>query len=139
MPEELTRAARERSRLCLVAVREAVGRMEAVNAPISLKRVAAEAKVSRNFIYTTPAALKMVGDSRDASRSRIPGRIPSRPTGGSDESIRTRLGAALVLIDELRRDNELLRGRNRNLVDEVVNLQNPPAAANVVPIRQRRF
>jgi hypothetical protein len=138
MSEDLSRAAKERSRQCLLAVRDAVRRMEAVNAPISLKRVAAEAKVSRNFIYTTPAALEIVGDSRDASRSRAPGRIPSRPAGGSDDSIRTRLGAAIVLIDELRRENETLRGQNRNLVNEVVNLQNPPDPANVVPIRRRR-
>ncbi|MFE4229945.1 DUF6262 family protein [Arthrobacter sp. NPDC056886] len=140
MKDALAQAAADRSKRSLERVNRAVAAMDSRGIKISLRAVAAEAGVSRNFIYTTPEALERVKSARGRSEgnrvSNLPKVGPQR--GSSDESIRMRLAAALAEIDELKREVKRLSDKNTDLVAEVINLQNP-LPKNVSPMRRRRF
>ncbi|WP_222942203.1 DUF6262 family protein [Protaetiibacter sp. SSC-01] len=140
MPEHLTDAARARSDRSLTAVRAAVRRLDKQRKAISVSSVAAEAGVSRNFIYTTPEARDLVLGARTEFAERRPQSLPKSKAGGStDASLRTRLAAALQEIRSLTDALEAERAKNATLIAEVVALQNPVLPPNVLPIRERRF
>jgi hypothetical protein len=60
-------------------------------------------------------------------------------SSGSEGSLRTRLTLALTEIRELQRQLEKERDQNSALIAEIMELQNPTAPANVMPLRKRRF
>jgi hypothetical protein len=136
MTDALVGSARERSDRCRRSVLDALAAMEAAGTPINLKRTAAWAGVSRNFIYATPDLFTAV---REAARRSDPG-TPSVHVGAtraSEESLRTRLLAALNENQELRERVAALESTNARLVHEVIDLQNPEPE-NVVRISRRR-
>lgn len=139
MTDALSRDSARRSKRALENVKRAISAMERNRVKISLRAVSAEAGVSRNYIYTTPEALKRVKAAIARSElkrvRRLPKVVPQR--GGSDESLRMRMAAALVQIDELKREVVQLKESNAELVTEVINLQNP-LPNNVAPMRRRR-
>ena len=138
MPDALTAAARERSRRCLASVKSAVRSLQEQRREVSLKAVAIEARVSRNFIYSTPAALKIVTDARSASIRSAPRVLSPKLPTTSDDSLRTRLAAALLRLNEAESENTELRKKNQALIAEVIELQNPALPRNVSPLRNRR-
>jgi AcrR family transcriptional regulator len=134
MTNPLADAARKRATECLAAVERVVTELQQNGQPVSLRDVAQRAGVSRNYIYTTPAAKELVLGAR-SSQAKSTRSLTSRPA--SDESLKMRLQAALQRIDELELDNGQLRQRNDALVEEVIRLQNPEPE-NVTSIRRRR-
>jgi hypothetical protein len=136
---QLAESARERSRRCEQAVLTAVKVLEGAQRPVSIKAVAAEANVSRNYIYSSATALQAVRVAMGRQQSSHPTLLkrPTAATGSSDDSLRTRLAAALFEIDELRGKLTELEARNRALTEAVVDLQNP-LPTNVTDIRRRR-
>lgn len=139
MSEHLAESTRERSRRCELAVLTAVKFLEQAERAVSIKAVAAEAKVSRNYIYSAPAALHAVRATmarQESKRTTLIVRSPAT-SKSSDSSLRTRLAAALLEIDGLRGRLATLEARNRALTETVVDLQNP-LPPNVTAIRRRR-
>lgn len=139
MTEQLAAAARERSRQCLTAVKKAVSEAKHNGSAVSLKGIAAAAGVSRAYIYSTPDALALVQNARAQTQGRRSKLLVNPRRKSSDESLQTRLFAALTRVDELQRENDRLRAEHRALVQEVVDLQNPPDQSNVVALRRPRF
>ncbi len=133
----LAEQARARSANCLSAVRQAVVQFETDRRKITLRAIAESARVSRNFIYTTPEALELVRQARDRTSDRVaPPRAPESKSV-SEESLLMQLAAARLLIEELEAERQELLAKNRSLVDEVIRLQNP-LPENVTKLRRRR-
>jgi hypothetical protein len=139
MTDALAKDAARRSKRALQDVKRTVAAMETSGIKISLRAVATEAGVSRNYIYTTPEALECVKAARGRSQKNRVRILPREVSqhGGSDESIRMRLAAALTQVDALMSEVRLLSETNNELIAEVIKLQNP-LPENVAPIRKRR-
>jgi hypothetical protein len=135
----LAEAARARSEASFASVRSAVRRMRAEGKRISVNSVSIEASVSRNFIYTSPLARELVLAARSDGANQPARTLRSSMSSGSEGSLRTRLTLALTEIRELQRQLEKERDQNSALIAEIMELQNPTAPANVMPLRKRRF
>ena len=103
----LLRAAAARRANALDAARAAIGRLDQQGRQITFRAVAAEAGVSRSWLYSDPDVraeierLRALGSPRSA-----PVPASQRATG---ESLRQRLDALHDEITRLRQDNQCLR------------------------------
>lgn len=138
MTEALAAAARERSERSRASVLAVVRALEKSDDAVSVRGVAEQAGVSRNFIYSTPECLEAVRKAITRGRNTKPQVLEPRPGGRTSEaSLQTRLVAAIADNDNLHRRIAELEAQNAALVGTVVDLQNPQPA-NVANIRRRR-
>ena len=105
----LSKAAAARSTGAAVRARSALIELEREGATITFAIVAAQARVSRQFLYSHPGLRAEI--ERQRGRPRAPARLPMRERAG-DESIRVRLRMALE-------DNKRLREEIAALRDEL--------------------
>jgi hypothetical protein len=106
--ERLAEHARERHEQALQRARAALAAMTRDGAPITVARLAAEASVSRAWIYTQPELRKEIEQLRSGTARAIPA---GRPGGSraSDSSLHRRLELAHEKISQLRAENQQLR------------------------------
>ena len=108
--DALRDAASARSLVVLQRARRAIRELERRGATISFQAVAAEAGVSRAFLYGH-AELRAAIEQLRAQPRRIPSRLPAHERA-SEESLRTRLRGMLE-------ENKRLRAENAQLRDEL--------------------
>ncbi|WP_336716295.1 DUF6262 family protein [Arthrobacter sp. USHLN218] len=137
-PSALAEHASQRTAKCISAVRNGVRVLRSRGEAVTVASVARAAGVSRNFIYTTPQALEIVDRAR-RERPRTLASSGKASSGGSQESLQTRLIAALDEIERLKSEMSSLKAHNTELIEAIVNLQNPPIKENVTQLRRRRF
>jgi len=106
----LRTAAAARSTGAAERARSALVELERAGATITFALVAAQARVSRQFLYSHPG-LRAEIERQRSGRQRAPTRLPERERA-RDESIRVRLRAALD-------DNKRLRDEIAALGDEL--------------------
>jgi Family of unknown function (DUF6262) len=112
MPAEharrLAEHARERHEQVLQRARAALAAMTRDGTPVTVAHLAAEASVSRAWIYTQPELREEIEQLRSGTARAIPA---SRPGGSraSDSSLRRRLELAHEKISQLRAENQQLR------------------------------
>lgn len=105
----LAKHARARHEQTLHRAQAALAAMTRAGTPVAIARLAAEAGVSRAWIYTQPGLLDQIGQLQ---HGRAPGSaLPARRSGSraSDESLRRRLELAHQKITQLRAENQQLR------------------------------
>ncbi|MGM7668410.1 DUF6262 family protein [Microbacterium sp. A93] len=140
MSDRLVAAAQERSKTATEAVIASLRKHEESHLAVSVSSVAADAGVSRNFIYSTPSLRDMVMAARlDPLRQPARTLPQSARSAGSDASLRTRLAAALHRAEQLEHDLAEEKRKNGVLLAEILELQNPQTPKKVQPIRPRRF
>jgi chromosome segregation ATPase len=108
--DALRDAASSRSLVVVQRARHAIRELERRGAAISSQAVAAEAGVSRAFLYghaELRAAIEQLRDQHQRARSRLPSRERA-----SEESMRARLRGTLE-------ENKRLRSENAQLRDEL--------------------
>ena len=104
----LAEHARARHDQALQRARAALTAMARDGEPVTVSRLAAQAAVSRSWIYTQPGLLDQIEQARKAT-------VPSDPPGrqarsrASDNSLRLRLELAHQKITQLRAENQQLR------------------------------
>jgi hypothetical protein len=108
--DALRDAASARSLLVVERARHAIRELERCGAAISFQAVAAEAGVSRAFLYGHAELRAAIEQLRD-QHQRTPSRMPSRERA-SEESMRARLRGMLE-------ENKRLRSENAQLRDEL--------------------
>lgn len=104
----LAEHARARHEQTLQRAQAALAAMASDGTAVTIARLAAEAGVSRAWIYTQPGLRDQV---EQMQRGHAPGRPPARPPGSraTDESLRRRLELAHQKITQLRSENQQLR------------------------------
>jgi Family of unknown function (DUF6262) len=104
----LAEHARARHEQTLQRAQAALKAMAREGDPVTVARLAAEASVSRAWIYTQPGLRDQV---KQMQRGRLPGASPPRQADSraSDESLRRRLELAHQKITQLRAENQQLR------------------------------
>ena len=104
----LAEHARARHEQTLQRAQAALAAMASDGTAVTIARLAAEAGVSRAWIYTQPGLRDQV---EQMQRGHAPGRPRARPPGSraSDESLRRRLELAHQKITQLRAENQQLR------------------------------
>lgn len=104
----LAEHARARHEQTLQRAQAALTAMARDTGPVTVARLAAEASVSRAWIYTQPALLAQIEQLRSTATRASP---VSRPgaTRTSDSSLRRRLELAHQAITRLRAENQQLR------------------------------
>ncbi len=104
----LAEHARARHEQTLQRAQAALAAMTGDGTPVTIARLAAQAGVSRAWIYTQPALRDQVGQLQHGQASRRP---PARQavSRASDESLRRRLELAHQKITQLRAENQQLR------------------------------
>jgi len=109
--DALRDAASAHSLVVVERARHAIRELERRGATISFQAVAAEAGVSRAFLYGHDAELRAaIEELRDQHR-RTPSRLPTRERA-SEDSMRARLRGMLA-------ENKRLRSENAQLRDEL--------------------
>ncbi len=104
----LAEHARARHDQALQRARAALTAMARDGEPVTVSRLAAEAAVSRSWIYTQPGLRGQIEQIRQATaRNTPPGRQPR--SRASDNSLRLRLELAHQKITQLRAENQQLR------------------------------
>lgn len=100
--------ARARHEQTLQRAQAALAAMASDGAAITIARLAAQAGVSRAWIYTQPGLRDQVGRMQ---HGHTPGPPPARQAGSraSNESLRRRLELAHQKITQLRAENQQLR------------------------------
>lgn len=113
----LIEAARNRRETTLARAKHALERAAASGEPISVSALAAQAGVSRSWLYAEPSLRDQLQSlPRDPRRAS-----PPRPTAthpASDASLRTRLDVALERNKRLAKDNERLRDQLAHALGE---------------------
>jgi hypothetical protein len=108
--DALRDAASARSLVVLQRARHAIRELERRGATISFQAVAAEAGISRAFLYGHAELRAAIEQLRD-QHQRTPSRLPTRERA-SEESMRARLRGMLE-------ENKRLRSENAQLRDEL--------------------
>jgi hypothetical protein len=108
--DALRDAASARSVVVVERARHAIRELERRDARISFQAVAAEAGISRAFLYGHAELRAAIEQLRD-QRQRTPSRLPTRERA-SEESLRARLRGMLE-------ENKRLRSENAQLRDEL--------------------
>ena len=108
--DALRDAASARSLVVVERARHAIRELERRGATVSFQAVAAEAGVSRAFLYGHAELRAAIEQLRDQHR-RTPSRLPTRERA-SEESMRARLRGMLE-------ENKRLRSENAQLRDEL--------------------
>ena len=108
--DALRDAASARSLVVVERARHAIRELERRGATVSFQAVAAEAGVSRAFLYGHAELRAAIEQLRDQHR-RTPSRLPTRERA-SEESMRARLRGMLE-------ENRRLRSENAQLRDEL--------------------
>jgi predicted RNase H-like nuclease (RuvC/YqgF family) len=119
--DALRGAASARSLVVVERARRALRELDRRGATISFQAVAAEAGVSRAFLYGHPelrAAIEQLRDQHQHAPSRLP-----RHERASEESLRARLRGALEENTRLRAENTQLRDELANAHGEVRELK----------------
>lgn len=104
----LAEHARARHEQTLQRARATLAAMASSSTPVTIARLAAEAGVSRAWIYTQPGLRDQI---EQVQHSRASGSPPARQAASraSDESLRRRLELAHQKITQLRAENQQLR------------------------------
>lgn len=128
----LLQAAAARRANALGSAREAISRLDRDGQEISFRRVAAEAGVSRSWLYREPAIRAEIEKLRATASTASP-RVPSAQRASTD-SLHQRLDAIHDELTRLRDENRALRdqlarrlGQQRHDGDMTTTTQ-PPAA-----------
>jgi hypothetical protein len=100
----LAEHARARHQQTLQRAQAALAAMASDGTPVTIARLAAEAGVSRAWIYTQPGLRDQI---EQMQRGHTPGSPPARQA--SDESLRRRLELAHQKITQLRAESQQLR------------------------------
>lgn len=104
----LAEHARARHEQTLQRARTALAAMTTNGEPVTIARLAAQAAVSRAWIYTQPELRDQIEQARsNAARPGAPGRQASNRA--SEDSLRRRLELAHQRISQLRAENQQLR------------------------------
>jgi hypothetical protein len=108
-----------------VAVVEGLQRLASRGGPVNINAVAAEAGVSRGFIYSRPELRAQIaaGARRPKSKIRSTGITPN------EASLQARLETALDSIKDLKIENSDLKKRIENLAAQLFNESVGPLAA----------
>lgn len=93
--------------------------------PINFTSVAAEANVSKDFLYTQPQLRQAIMAKRTAARGAVP--IPAAERA-SASSASVKLAVATKALTQLRAENTQLRADNARLLGELMTLRrvSPP-------------
>ena len=100
--------ARERHEQVLQRARAALAAMARDGTPVTVARLAAEASVSRAWIYTQPGLRDEIDQLRSGTARTSPASRPGE-SRASDSSLRRRLELAHEKIAQLRAENQQLR------------------------------
>jgi hypothetical protein len=103
----LAEHARTRHDQTLQRAQAALAAMTGTSTPVTIARLAAEAGVSRAWIYTQPALRGQIEQAQHGQAAKPPARPPA--SRASDESLRRRLELAHQKITQLRAENQQLR------------------------------
>ena len=107
--QHLAAAARQRREATLDRAREALRRLEQAGEPVTFRRVAEAARVSRSWLYAEAEVRTEIERLREAGRrSRDSAPVPARQRA-SEASLLARLEAAHERNQALAEENRLLR------------------------------
>jgi hypothetical protein len=125
----LAEAARKRSEQTMDRARQALAEMRSAGQPVTIAAVAAQAGISRAWLYTQAELREQIGALRGAATTRS---TPT-PAPASDASLRQRLFLAHQRIRELTEENHQLRDHVAALHGQLraARLANDPVADTV--------
>ena len=106
--ERLAAAARRRHQHALARCKETLTRLETNGAAVTFTSVAAEAGVSRAWLYTQPDIRDTIDRLRERNNRSAGAAVPTRQRT-SEPSLLRRLEAAHLRNQDLTRENTLLR------------------------------
>lgn len=117
--ERLTRKAKERSEVSRAAAQRAILSLKNRGLPVSIKTVAAEARVSESYLAKNFALREQIRALADVSRRSA----PPAPSASTLASSRTKMLVMADRVHELEHELQGLRDENAALRGEILDLR----------------